>query len=69
MQASFVSCELSGNGGSGLIALDGSVIGLESCTIARNKKSGLELRVRDRFPGATVSCLTDCRTVSLRHSA
>eukprot|EP00892_Ulva_mutabilis_P001898 jgi/Ulvmu1/11709/UM008_0120.1 len=55
-KAHFVDCELSSNGGSGLIALDEAIVELESCSVSRNNKSGLELRDCDaRLEGCTVT--------------
>ena len=46
VQATFTGCDLSANGGSGLIALDDAIIELDSCTVSRNIRHGLDLRVR-----------------------
>lgn len=50
MQAEFSRVDISRNGRSGVIALDGALLELSACTVSDNRKYGLELQVCTFFP-------------------
>ena len=62
-QAQLSSSSFERNGGSGVVVLDGSGFDAQGCSFSRNKRHGLDLRVRANGKRKK-SCMPDCKNVT-----